>query len=216
MRRNATVVALIFTIVTLSDSWTGVWLTGASEPAPTPARMAVIDLTKALQGYPKFRKAVDALRRDVEQAERDLKGSVAQMKAAAASLNSAPNGSAEYKAIESKMERGRAEITATVERQKAQFFEREAKMYFDAYQEVTAEVTKYAEARGINFVMRFTGEPYDAKDPQALQKELNKIVFYHQGIDITDDIIALVNSKPGEKDVAKRNNDKKEEAPKSR
>ncbi|HVA48697.1 MAG TPA: hypothetical protein VNH11_20195 [Pirellulales bacterium] len=89
-----------------------------------------------------------------------------------------------------------AEIQVQVNEQKRDFFEREARMYLEIYQEIMAEVGKYSDARGIGLVMRFNGDPLDENDPAGIQKQLNKAILYHKGIDITDDIIRIVNAKP--------------------
>jgi hypothetical protein len=75
-------------------------------------------------------------------------------------------------------------------------------MYLETYQGVMADVGKYCKAHGINLVMRFNGDPYDASDPEGLKKELNKAVLYQDGIDITDDILAIVNSRHSPQDLA--------------
>ncbi|HEV3342527.1 MAG TPA: OmpH family outer membrane protein [Pirellulales bacterium] len=198
MRRNAILILFVFACAILSQPWRGLWPTAASEPAPAApaASVALLDLAKIFQTHAGFKQQSDALRREVEQAERNLTERKAELKAAADSLAGLPKGSIGAKQLEGQIARDQADITVLVNAQKVAFFEQEAKMYYEVYLQVMSEVKKYAEPRGIKLVMRFNGDPYDENDPQALQKELNKAVLYHQGIDITDDIIAIVKSKP--------------------
>lgn len=200
MRRNLTFVVLVLAVAFLADSWKGIWRTTAGEPAAPSAAPAtaigLVDLSKVFNVHTRFKRLSDALRGEVELAERELAASKAQLQASTDALAKLPKGSAEARQLESKISRDTAEVTVTINEQKKAFFEEEAAMYFETYQEIMAEVSKLADARGIGLVMRFNGDPYDANDPQAVQKELNKAILYHKGIDITDEIIALVNAKP--------------------
>lgn len=105
-------------------------------------------------------------------------------------------GTVEYAAQEAEIARTDAQIKTGIAEQKLAFFNREAQIYLQSYQHIMAEVGKLSRARGINLVMRFNGDPIDPNDPQGVQKELNKAILYHDGIDITDDVLHAVNAKP--------------------
>jgi Skp family chaperone for outer membrane proteins len=199
MRRNSMLVLSIFAIAIFSQPWSGVWRSTAGErstTADTPAtRVALLDLGRIFTVHVNFKKNSEVLRGEVEQAERALVTRKAELQAAANALGDLPKGSGEAKQLEEQIARDTSEVQLLVAKQKRDFFEQEAAMYYETYQEVMKAVSTYSQQRGINLVMRFNGDPYDPEDPQALQKELNKAVVYHDGIDITDDIIRIVNAK---------------------
>ena len=197
MRRKIVFIALLSTIAIASDPLNRLLRTSADEgtspPAVPPTRVALLDLARIFQNHAKFKQKSDVLRHEVEQAERELKTRKAELEAAANQLAALPKESSQAKKLEEQIALDTAEVTAHVNKQKRDFFEQEAAMYYDAYKEVMAEVERYAKARGINLVMRFNSDPYNANDPTALQKELNKAVLYQEGIDITDEILQAVN-----------------------
>lgn len=197
MRRNIVWIVLALAIVVGSDLWSRLLRTSADEvaaqPAVPPTRVALVDLAHIFENHDKFKQKNEALRLEVEQAERQLKMRKDELQAAADSLKALPKESDQAKKLEEQIALDTAQMTVDVGKQKKQFYETEATIYYDCYREVMAEVERYAKARGINLVMRFSRDPYNPADPQGLQKELNKAVLYQEGIDITDEILQSVN-----------------------
>lgn len=197
MRRNFLCIGFVFAAVIVSGAWRDALRTSAdeiTEPATVPAtRVATVDLSRIFQNHAEFKRETDVLRRDVEAAERSLKTHQAELQAAADAMAALPKGSSESKRLEEQIDKDMADLKVTVEKQKKDFFEREAALYLKVYREVMADVARYSKAHGINLVMRCHADPYDTNDLQELQKELNKAVLYQDGIDITDEILALVN-----------------------
>jgi Skp family chaperone for outer membrane proteins len=162
-----------------------------AQPAP---QIALVDLAYIFQNHVRFKALSEDLRRDVEAAEAELKNNKAALQKMADQLEQFNRNSQEYRQLEEDIAKRQADITVQVNKQKRDFFEQEAKMYYTIYQEVMEQVKYYSDKHGILLVMRFNGDPYDENDPQALQKELNKAVLYHNKlIDITPIILDAVN-----------------------
>jgi Skp family chaperone for outer membrane proteins len=197
MRRNILWIALLLTIALTSDAWNRLLRTSADEGSPPPAvpptRVALLDLARIFKNHVHFKQQSESLRREVEQAEQQLRTRKAELQAAAESLQTLPKGSSQAKKLEEQIAHDQAEITAHVNEQKKHFFEVEAAMYYECHREIMAEVERYAKAHSVNLVMRFNGDPYDPADPKSLQMELNKAILFHEGIDITDEILQAVN-----------------------
>ncbi|MGH7136000.1 MAG: hypothetical protein ACREHD_09685, partial [Pirellulales bacterium] len=119
------------------------------------------------------------------------------LQAANDALEKRPGGSVEAIERKRKIEAESADLELQVQLNKKDFFEREAAIYLEVYQEIMKDVATYADARGITLVMRFNGDNIDLNDPSGVAKELNKLIIYHKGIDITDEILQIVNAKPG-------------------
>jgi Skp family chaperone for outer membrane proteins len=164
------------------------------QPAQAAPQIALVDLAYIFQNHIRFKALSEDLRRDVEAAEAELKQNKQTLQKMADSLEQFNRNSPEYRQIEEDIAKRTADIQVQVQKQKRDFFEQEAKMYYNVYQEVMEQVKYYADKHGIMLVMRFNGDPYDENDPQALQKELNKAVLYHnKTIDITPIILDAVN-----------------------
>lgn len=199
MRRNIKLIVVGLAFVGILEILKGAWSIAAEatvHPIAAGGKVALLDLAKIFNNHREFKRLSDDLRRDVEEAERELVTRKAELQAEADALAKLTKGTPEAKQLESKIARVSAELQVTVQEQKKEFFEEEAGIYYRVYQQVMKEVEKYADGHGIGVVMRFNGDPLDPNDPQGVQKELNKAVLYHKGVDITDDILALVNAEP--------------------
>jgi Skp family chaperone for outer membrane proteins len=165
--------------------------TSSGQIAP---QLALVDLAYIYANHVKFKAHSEDLRRDVEAAEAELKANKASLQKMADHLEEYSRNSQEFRQLEEEIAKRTAEIQVQVQKQKRDFFEQEAKMYYTVYQEIMEQVRYYADKHGVLLVMRFNGDPYDENDPQALQKELNKVVLYHNKmIDITPIILDAVN-----------------------
>ena len=166
----------------------------SSTAQPMSAQIAILDLAYIFANHVRFKAMTDELRRDVEAAETELKANKTALQKMQDQLDGYNRGSPEYRQLEEDMAKRTAEVQVQIQVQKRNFYEQEAKMYYTVYQEVMEQVRYYSDKHGILLVMRFNGDPYDETDPQAVQKELNKAVLYHNKmIDITPIILDAVN-----------------------
>jgi Skp family chaperone for outer membrane proteins len=79
------------------------------------------------------------------------------------------------------------------------FLDREAKEYYKTYLEVVDAVGVYAQQRNIGLVIRFNGDPVDPNRREDVLREINKPVVFQNRIDITPEVLQLLN-----RDVAAR------------
>jgi hypothetical protein len=54
-------------------------------------------------------------------------------------------------------------------------------------------VNEYAKRNNIGMVMRFNGEPVDANQREQVMRDINKQVVMQNNIDITPDVLQLLN-----------------------
>jgi outer membrane protein len=165
---------------------------GVARPASsaTPNGVAIVDMTYVFEHYDGFQSRKLALQRDIERAEQQLKVMQDEMKGLVERLKDYKAGTDDYKQIELELAKRNANGNVLMQTQKKDFLEREAKMFYTIYQEVSEEIKTFSERNGINLVLRFTGDPVDVDDPQQVVKELNKgVVYYSPSIDITPNIL---------------------------
>ena len=128
----------------------------------------------------------DDLEGDVKRAEEELKGLQKRIADSAELRKEYNAGTPDYKRLDDQIVELQASLQARVKVQRKEFVQREAKSYFSVYREIADEVRYYAERNGISVVLRFNGTPADQASPEAVLKELNKPIVYHnRAIDIT-------------------------------
>ena len=102
-------------------------------------------------------------------------------------------GSAEYKKLDEDVARAMADFNVKMTRLRKDFLEREAKIYYQTYLEVAEAVSYYAKRHNIGLVIKFNGEPVDPNKREDVLREINKPVLFQDNIDITPDVLALLN-----------------------
>ncbi len=73
------------------------------------------------------------------------------------------------------------------------FLEREAKVYFDAYNEVLMAVSQFSDRNGIGLVLRFNGGEMDPTKRESVLQGVNRAVVFQRNLNITDYVIQRLN-----------------------
>lgn len=170
--------------------------TQAQYPAGANAlkyKVAVVDVSYIFKQHQRFRTTMESMKKEMESTEADLKGDrdkLQRMEEQRGTLNA---GSPEYKQLDEELARGMAEFNLKMKRLRASFMEREAQVYYQTYLEVSEAVKTYATRNDIGVVIRFNGEPVDPNRREDVLREINKPVVFQNQIDITPDVLALLN-----------------------
>jgi Skp family chaperone for outer membrane proteins len=197
MRLKAMVAGAALAIVVLSVSWSSGWQEAAPEPAPSNARdrTALVDLTRVYAEHAGFKQKVERMKLVVQLAEKELAARKNELEEAKGLLQKMPAGSEKREAQE-KYDDDSAQLQRSVNRQKQQFMEQEARLYAETYDQVLAIIAAYAERERIELVLRFNGSQDGFRDDLTkTMQHLNRQVLYHKDIDITDEIIRRVNAE---------------------
>jgi len=99
-------------------------------------------------------------------------------------------GTPEYTQLEEKLVTLKSGIQGKVALKRKEFVQREAKLYYNAYREISDEVTNFCQQRGIAMVMNFNGDAIDPENPDTVARGIqNKCVYYNRSLDITPYIL---------------------------
>ena len=168
----------------------------AQNPAGANAQkhgIAVVDISYIFKKHDRFRATMEAMKKEMttpRPSSRPTATRFAQMEEQRNTFNA---GSPEYKQLDEELARNMAEFNLKMTRLRKSFLEREAKVYYQTYLEVSDAVKYYAERHDIGIVIRFNGEPVDPNRREDVLREINKPVVFQNQIDITPDILALLN-----------------------
>jgi Skp family chaperone for outer membrane proteins len=155
--------------------------------------VAVVDIPYVFKNYSKFQATSDSMKKEMETIDQNVKAERANLAKAEQLRNSFSAGSAEYKKADEELARMMAEFQLKTSKLQKDFMERQAKLYYQTYLEVVDAVGRYAKSRGIGLVMRFNGEPVDPNKREDVMRDINKQVVIQDGIDITPDVLVLLN-----------------------
>ncbi len=155
--------------------------------------VAVIDINYIFKNHQKFIAAMEAMKTDFQAVETEVKGKQQQIVAAQERQKTFAPGSPEFKQLDEQIVRMTAGLQVDVTQKRKELVDREAKIYFDTYVEVTKTIALYAEHKGIGLVLRFNGEEADPNNRESILRSINKAVHFQNSVDITPDVLAYVN-----------------------
>ena len=172
--------------------------THAQTPNPAGANaqkfgFAVVDIPYIFKNYNKFRATSEGMKKEMETIDADVKAERANIARTEQLRNTFNVGTPDYKKHDEELARMMAEFQLKTSKLQKDFMERQAKLYYQTYLEVVGAVSDYAKGRGIGLVMRFNGEPVDPLRREDVMRDINKQVVIQDGIDITPDVLALLN-----------------------
>lgn len=172
--------------------------------------IAVVDVSYIFKNHQRFNAMMEQMKGDVEAAESALRAERQEIAKAEEAIKQFQPGSPDYKRRDEQVTEDKADFNLKATKQRKDFLERESKIYYQAYLEVNDAVKYYAQRTNLGIVLRFNGDPTDPNVREDVLRAINKPVVYQNGIDITPDILRLVNrsansSPAGGADQARRN-----------
>ena len=155
--------------------------------------VAVVDISAIFKRHARFKTAMDNMKKEMESIETQLKADRETIAQAEQHRNTFAVGSPDYKQADESVARMMADFNLKMGKLRKDFLEREAKVYYQTYLEVVDAVNYYAKRQNIGLVLRFNGEPIDPNRRDDVLREINKPVVMQDNIDITGDVLVLLN-----------------------
>jgi Skp family chaperone for outer membrane proteins len=155
--------------------------------------VAVVDVSYIFKEHKRFRGTMDNMKKEMEGIEAELKADRDRIAQGEQERNKFNVGTAEYKKMDEDVARMTADFQLKMTRLRKDFLEREAKVYYQTYLEVAEAVAYYAKRHNIGLVIKFNGESVDPNKREEVLREINKPVIFQDNIDITPDVLTLLN-----------------------
>jgi Skp family chaperone for outer membrane proteins len=167
----------------------------AQHHAAGPANnVAVIDVGYIFKNHTRFKGAMDKMKDEVMAAENGLKAERDRINGLMEQIKGFNVCTPEYKKLEAEVAKAQGDFNVNAQLQKKDFMEREAKVYLQVYSEIEKAVEQFAREHRIAVVHRFDGEPVDNSDRNQILRGITKpIVYLEPGIDITPDVLKMLN-----------------------
>lgn len=165
-----------------------------SHSAGPATAVAVIDVGYIFKNHAGFKAAMDRMKDEVMAAENGLKSERDRINGLMEQIKGFNVGTPEYKRLEAEIAKAQGDFNVNAQLQKKDFMDREAKVYLQVYSQIEKAVEQFAREHRIAVVHRFDGEPVDNSDRNQILRGITKpIVYLEPGIDITPDILKMLN-----------------------
>jgi Skp family chaperone for outer membrane proteins len=166
----------------------------AAQSAAPASHAAVIDVGYIFKNHTRFKAAMEKMKDEVLAAENLLKAERDRINGLMEQLKGFNVGTPEYRKLEAEIAKAQGDFGVNAQLQKKDFMDREAKVYQQVYTEVERAVSQFARENGIAVVHRFDGEVVDNSDRNRILGNITKpIVYYDPQVDITPDILRMLN-----------------------
>lgn len=173
---------------------------GGPSPGQNAPRfgVAVVDVTYIFKNYQRFNAMMNQMKTDVETTEKALAEERRLINQEVELLNSKfQPGTPEFQREDDRITELKTKFNLKMTKQRKEFLDREAKIYYQAHLEVNDAVKYYALRHNLGLVLRFNGDPIDPNDRQDVLRAINNPVVFQNGIDITPDVLRDLDRSGG-------------------
>jgi len=155
--------------------------------------VAVVDISYIFKEHKNFIATMEQMKSEMQGLEQKLKAKRDAIAKLQEDRDLREPGSEDFKRLDDQLATEKAKFNLEMDRLRKDLMERESKVYFNTYQQVVYAIGNYAKQRNIGLVLRFNGDKPDPNDRNAILREINKPVVFENNVDITRDILAIVN-----------------------
>jgi Skp family chaperone for outer membrane proteins len=156
--------------------------------------MAVIDIAKVFKEHVKFKQKMDNIKKEIEAFQADVRQQRERLtERSKKGMEMYKPGSPEYRQLEEELAKTASQIQVNAKLKQKEILDREAKVYYETYQDVVTLVARIARHNGIELVLRFDSEQIDPADRGQVLKAVNRnVIFQHPHLDLTNIVLRQV------------------------
>jgi Skp family chaperone for outer membrane proteins len=176
--------------------------TAPATPAPTQAQpqegggtvVVVMDLQQVFDNHLRYKAEIENLTKDGTRLNEKFRADQKELQKMMEQLKALKPGTPDYKRQEENVAQFESNLRVQTQLERKDLAEREAKLAYSTYLEVLRAVETFSLRHGIGLVMQFRSDKIDENNPQSIRMGLGRSVVYQRNLDITQDIIQMVNA----------------------
>jgi Skp family chaperone for outer membrane proteins len=167
---------------------------GQSLPSASGARIALLDMGKIYKNYTRLNAWTEEFNADYQRFVTQKKGERDAIVRLEERLQEFRRGTPDYKSLEEEIARRKADFTVKGQIQQKEFQQREAKIVYNAYQEVLQVTQNFCRQNRIDIVFQFKSDGIDPEQVDSVGAFISKqVVWSDPGLDITNQILRELN-----------------------
>ena len=168
--------------------------------------IAVLDVTNVFENNIRFKQAMADIKSDIKNYEAEVVNRRKQLEKKRELAGTYNADSQQFRDLEKQYAKMMADLQIDMQLRKKEFMVREAKIYFQAYEELERFVGDFSARRRIGLVIKFHGGKINVKSPQSVVNGVQRpVVFFEPTLDITQPILEMVNHGVAPPKVGNRN-----------
>ncbi len=153
-------------------------LVGAVGSASAQVAVAVIDMGAVFESHPLFLSQLESLKQEIRQFEEEQNQLREGLMARFQVLRSQDAGTDSFRQAEADIANQTANLDVQKRLRMRDFAQKEAKLYYEIYTDVSAKVTSYCQHYGIQAVVHYNSRPMDINNPATIMERIGSNVIY--------------------------------------
>ncbi len=159
-------------------------------------RIAVVDVAYIFKNNEGIKRQVKAVEDNLKAFDTELTAKREQLKTSLERLKTFQAGSADYTAQEEEVASMESKLRLDMARKRKELADREAKIYYDNYQLISAGVQAIAEYHKINLVLRYNSEDMNLEQGESVIRGVMRNIVYHdEKLDMTPAVMQYLDKK---------------------
>jgi Skp family chaperone for outer membrane proteins len=155
--------------------------------------VVVIDIKYIFDNHARFKQSTDLLKRDAEEFQSAIRAREKGLREKTEQAKDFNPGTPEYKKVEEEVAKLASDLQVEMALKRKEFMEREAKLLYTTYTEISDRVARFADENGISLVLRFDSSAINADDRGSVQAGINRSIIYQRQLDITLAVLEQCN-----------------------
>jgi Skp family chaperone for outer membrane proteins len=156
--------------------------------------VATIDIAYIFKNYKPVQEKTAPLRAAVQELEKTVQLRQVEIEQLQRRLQSPKEGDDRGR-LQVQIAKLQTELRVYVETERQDLQKRELKIQAEVYRTIQDEVRKLAKARDLKLVVVRPRGDLESEDFAELQRTLNQLVIFEEGLDITDDVLKALESR---------------------
>jgi Skp family chaperone for outer membrane proteins len=156
--------------------------------------VATIDVAKLFRLYKPVMEKMEQLKQEVKILEEKMAIRQVEIESLQRRLQS-PASTEDRERMQLQMAKLQTELRLFVERERGGLQKRESAMQVEFYKRVREIVSKISKERGLKLVLVRPELSLDTNNLVETQRALNAIILYEDGLEITDDVLKILNEE---------------------
>ena len=161
----------------------------AQDDSEQSGLVAVLDVAKVFKANTTFEKRMENIKSEADALKAQIQKEQDSIRARAQEVAQYEVGTPERNQLEGKIEQDQASLRTKARQAETDLLNREAKIYYETYQQMQETVAKLAQQYGISLVLRFDSEEIDPTNRPEVIKGVNRAVVFHHKLDLTKMVI---------------------------
>ena len=171
-----------------------VTLTGTVSAQEKSGIVAVLDVAKVFKQNRSFESRMQSIKATADQLKGQIQQKQEAIKQEALGLKDFEVGSPERNQMEGALEQKQAGLRTEARQAEMDLLSKEAKVYYETYQQMQTVLKSLSAQHGISLVLRFDSEEVDPTNRGEVIKGVNRAIVYQEKLDLTTMVIGQMSS----------------------